>query len=104
MGGMDDHFGNDCKTKEDERIHIINDTDYPLLNSKQSESNRMTETVPEVSPGETAEGITPIPAAEATDSAVVAAEAADAAAVEAAVDADVTAAATAAEAAGAAET
>ena len=51
--GMDDHFGNDCKTKQEERIHIINDTDYPLLNSKQSESNRMTETVPEVSPGET---------------------------------------------------
>ena len=101
--GMDDHLGNECRTKEEERIHIINDTDYPLL-----KSNEMTETVPEVVMGETAVAVTPIPAAEpmetVVDAAAAAAEAADAAAVGDADAAAMTAAAAAAETADAAAT
>ena len=29
--GMEGHMGGSCETNEDERIHLINDTDYPVL-------------------------------------------------------------------------
>ena len=33
--GMDNHLGNECETQDDKKIHLINDTDYPVLGRPQ---------------------------------------------------------------------
>ena len=38
--GMEGHLGSDCETPEEERTHLINDTDYPILIQQQGEEGR----------------------------------------------------------------
>ena len=77
--GMEDHLGDKCETKDEEKIHRINDTDYPLLNSQQSASKETPVAEPEATPVGIAAALPHAPAAEATAAAAAAAVAAAAA-------------------------